>query len=205
VPKPGSRFGTGSVSCSAGCSLTWRARDRTAPSGRRASSSLAGSSRHRPGRGGSDLSEETVRAAYLCRGRPQGEQGRKEVASFPSCPLASVDRRPRTFVNPLSGVGATDREPELEQLCWRSSPTRGCATFVPSRAACRSSAKGRQSPYLWQEPRSFGRGRGGQPSAASLGPRTRHDARRDSLPCAFDFPIQPYAPIYGTSSTAGAA
>lgn len=67
------------------------------------------------------------------------------------------------------------------------------------------SAKGRQSPHLWQELRSFGRVVPGQPSAVSLGPRTRHDPRRDSSPCTFDSPIQPSAPIYGTSSTAGAA
>jgi len=57
-------------------------------------------------------------------------------------------------------------------------------------SACRPSTKRRQSPHLWQQLRGFGRGRAGQPSAVSLGPRTRDDAERDSSPCAFDSPIR---------------
>jgi len=109
----------------------------------------------------------------------------------PNVEIVLIDRKDI----PSAGAGET---PIVAVANYRSNMILAQPRVSPFRQRATASLPVAGAAELREGP-----GRAGQPSAVSLGHRTRHNARRDSSPCAFDFPIQPSAPIYGTSSTPG--
>jgi hypothetical protein len=119
--------------------------------------------------------------------------------------ILTPDRRPRQST---SSCAPARLSPLTVEPPGAGAPRAAAVSITTSRRHRESVSRFRQRatvPLPVAGAAELREGRAGQPSAVSLGPRTGHDARRDSSPCAFDFPIQPFAPTYGTSFTAGAA